>query len=106
MTKSRPLIVCLCGSTKFKALYFQANKDETYAGKIVLSVGFFGHADKEPLTEKTKEFLDLLHLEKIRLADEVLILDYDGYIDKSTSREIAYAQLLNKKVRYWSKEND
>jgi len=41
---TRPGIVCLCGSTRFYDAFQQANYDETMAGRIVLSVGFYPHA--------------------------------------------------------------
>ena len=41
----RPRIVCLCGSTRFKQAFIDANFDETLMGAIVLTVGWFNHAD-------------------------------------------------------------
>ena len=35
-------IVCLCGSTRLKEAFEEANRRETLGGKIVLSVGLFG----------------------------------------------------------------
>lgn len=34
------------------------------------------------------------------MADEVLILNVDGYIGESTSRELTYARELGKAVRF------
>jgi hypothetical protein len=107
----RPAIVCLCGSTRFWRLFQQAGLRETMAGRIVLSIGaasgtddeHFGNLPKEHY-DRIKEGLDELHMRKIDLCDEVLILDQDGYIGESTACELAYAQQLGKKVRYWSKE--
>ena len=42
-----PTIVCLCGSTRFYDTFQQANFDETMAGKIVLSVGFYPHSTEQ-----------------------------------------------------------
>ena len=89
--------VCLCGSTKFKEEYIKANRDETLKGNIVLSVGLFGHTEGLDMDSDTKKMLDKLHLAKIDLADEVLILNVGGYIGESTSREIAYAKNIGKK---------
>src|SRR5205085_10771505 len=69
-----PIIVCLCGSTRFGEAFRKANLEETLAGKIVLSIGCdFKSDDALGLTEADKERLDELHLRKIDLADEVLI---------------------------------
>ena len=48
----------------------------------------------------TKAMLDELHKRKIDLADEVLIVNVDGYIGPSTRSEIAYAQQQNKCIRW------
>lgn len=52
--------------------------------------------------EGTKEMLDDMHLRKIDMADEVFIIDVDGYIGSSTQAEIAYAKANGKPVRYYS----
>ena len=103
---TRPRIVCLCGSTRFKDTFDSANLLETLAGNIVLSIGCCLRSDNElwadPVErEKIKEQLDELHLRKIDLADEVLILNVDRYIGPSTQRELVYAITHNKVVRYW-----
>jgi len=48
----------------------------------------------------TKAKLDELHLRKIDLADEVLILNVDGYIGESTRNELNYAKSKGKKIRF------
>ena len=67
----------------------------------MISVGLFGHAgDAEVWTEGTKAMLDDMHLRKIDLADEIFVINVDGYIGESTRREIAYAKQTGKPVRY------
>lgn len=97
---SRPIIVCLCGSTRFADAFRNAMRTETLAGKIVLSVGLLGHAEGIDMDGPVKAMLDALHLRKIDLADEVLILNVGGYIGKSTANELAYAKANNKIIRY------
>ena len=72
------------------------------AGKIVLSVGWFSHTDKDKYfpTEEEKLGLDELHKRKIDLADEVLILNVGGYIGESTRSELEYAKAHNKVIRF------
>lgn len=103
----KPIIVCLCGSTKFSDAFRDANLRETLAGKIVLSIGCDMKSDDEIWSHMTTEEiqqikadLDRLHLRKIDLADEVLILNVDGYIGESTQRELNYARQLGKPIRY------
>lgn len=100
-SKDGPRIVCLCGSGRFKAAFDQAEFDETLAGRIVLTIGCncYDVARSEDLKQH-KPMLDELHLRKIDLADEVLVLNVRGYIGESTAREIAYAEKTGKPVRW------
>lgn len=100
----RPVIVCLCGSTRFREQFEAANEAETIAGKIVLSVGCFRRVapdgQRPDLEEAVKQSLDVLHLEKINLADEVLILNVGGYVGESTRREVLHAKRTHKVIRW------
>lgn len=99
-----PKVVCLCGSTKFKEEFEQVNYEETMAGNIVLSVGFFAHADagkkNPPPTTEEKIALDRLHKRKIDLADEIVVVNVKGYVGESTRSEVLYARQTGKKVRW------
>ena len=95
-----PKIVCLCGSTKFLAQYLDANRSETMAGNIVLTVGCFNRVDTHSLSLQEKELLDELHKRKIDLADEILVINVDGYVGESTASEIDYAKKQGKLVRW------
>jgi hypothetical protein len=100
-----PIIVCLCGSTRFGKTFKGANLRETLAGKIVLSIGCdFKSDDALGLTEEDKKRLDELHKRKIDLADEVLILNVNGYIGDSTRSELEYAYKTGKRIRFLEKE--
>jgi hypothetical protein len=46
--------------------------------------------------------LKAVHREKIRMADEILVVDVDGYVGDSTRQEIKFARSLGKAVRYLS----
>ena len=93
-------IITLCGSTRFKDEFLRVQKELTLQGNIVISVGLFGHSgDDEVWDDGVKEMLDDMHLAKIDLADEIFVINVDGYIGKSTAREISYAKACGKKVR-------
>ena len=94
-------VITLCGSTRFRDTFMQAQKRLTLEGNIVISVGLFGHAgDEEVWTEGTKEMLDDMHKRKIDMADEIYVINVGGYIGSSTRSEIEYALATGKKVRY------
>ena len=94
-------VITLCGSTRFKEQFMEAQKRLTLQGCIVISVGLFGHSgDDEVWKPGTKEMLDDMHLRKIDMADEIFVINVEGYIGESTRREIAYAEITGKKIRY------
>ena len=94
-------VITLCGSTRFKDQFLEAQKRLTFAGKIVISVGLFGHSgDDEVWTEGTKEMLDDMHKRKIDIADGIYVINVGGYIGQSTRSEIEYARSQGKTVEY------
>lgn len=105
-------IVTLCGSTRFSAAFRDANLRETLKGKIVLSIGcdmrsdteIFGNMSPTELTD-TKAKLDILHLDKITMSDEILVLNVGGYVGESTTREIKHALSLGRPIRWLEPDN-
>lgn len=101
-------VITLCGSTKFKEAFIEANKRLTLEGNIVISVGLFGHSGDNEVWEnmdegtltKTKEMLDDIHKRKIDMADEIFVINVNDYIGESTKSEIAYAREKGKKIRF------
>ena len=101
-------VITLCGSTRFKNEFMEAQKHLTLEGNIVISVGLFGHSgdvevwegmDEDTLTQ-TKIMLDDMHKRKIDMADEIFVINVGGYIGDSTCSEIAYTTEHGKVVRY------
>lgn len=125
-----PVKVTLCGSTRWPEEFETATRYETLAGKIVISVGLFGHKEAMDMSGHLKAELDNLHLHKIMESDEILVLNPPvsecldcGQVDRrltliecaacgsgrlirhnrigfSTAREIAFARSQGKIVRY------
>ena len=99
-------VITLCGSTKFKDEFVNAQKRLTFDGNIVISVGMFGHSgDKEVFQDNVKEMLDDMHKRKIDMADEIFVINVGGYIGNSTRSEIEYATKTGKPVRYLEENN-
>ena len=94
-------VITLCGSTRFKEQFLEAQKRLTLAGNIVISVGLFGHSgDDEVWTEGTKEMLDDMHKRKIDMADGIYVINVGGYIGQSTRSEIEDALSQGKPVEF------
>lgn len=105
-----PKIVVMCGSSKWPDLHMQLMMKETLAGHVVIPLGIFGHADFPPgareatadgdETTQIKQMLDCLHMAKIDLADEILVVNKEGYVGNSTRKEIAHAEARGIAVRF------
>jgi|GEM_PF-129301 len=101
-------VITLCGSTRFKNEFMEAQKRLTLEGNIVISVGLFGHSGDaevwdgmdEGTLSQTKKMLDDMHKRKIDMADSIYVINVDGYIGESTRSEIEYAKAHGKEVRY------
>ena len=104
-------VITLCGSTRFKDEFMEAQKQLTLAGNIVISVGLFGHSGDNEVWEnmdegtltKTKEMLDDMHKCKIAMADEIYVINVGGYIGPSTRSEIDYAKAARNRCVTWKK---
>ena len=101
-------VVILCGSTRFKKEFMEAQKRLTLEGNIVISVGLFGHSGDQEVWDgmdegsmsKNKKMLDDMHRRKIDMADYIYVINVDGYIGESTRAEIEYAKMYDKDVKY------
>ena len=107
MMEKIPKIICLCGSTRFTREMLIKQWELTKQGHIVLSWcalpdDYFSGPDKSHIgdQEGVKEIVDEVHMRKIDLADEVLVLNIDRYIGESTRSEIDYALIKGKPVSY------
>lgn len=103
--------IALCGSTRFESLFHDWNHKLTCAGHTVYSLSLFGREvndigkeGNKTITEQEKIILDLVRLDKILNSDAIVVINQDGYIGFSTSREIRWARMQNKKV-YWHFQN-
>lgn len=101
-------VITLCGSTRFKDEFMEAQKRLTLQKCIVISVGLFGHSGDQEVWEnmdegtltKTKEMLDDMHRRKIDMADGIYVINVGGYIGSSTRGEIEYAKATGKTIEY------
>lgn len=103
--------VCLCGSARFETQFKQASKMLGLMGIVVIGLSSYpseNEGNKSWYQPDEKEMLDLVHLEKIRMADAVLVIDgeptfsskssHDPYIGFSTAREILWARVHDKPI--------
>jgi len=99
---SKPKVVCLCGSEKFVGHFSVANHKESMAGNIVVAPSFQESkvGDRVVYTPEERAKLDELHQGRMDMADEILVLNIEGYIGDSTKKEVAYARKAGKAIRW------
>lgn len=97
-------IVTLCRSSKYKDEFEKVQLDLTLQGNIVLSLPIFSQNDGLVLSDEQLNMLSEMHKQKIDIADEIFVVNPNGYIGNSTKQEIEYAISINKPVNYLTKE--
>jgi hypothetical protein len=93
--------ICLCGSTRFLKEYEEANRELSFRGFSVVTIAMVlpkeGSETYSPDDAATKELLDLVHLNKILMTDAIFVVG-DGYVGKSTAKEILWADMQGRTV--------
>jgi len=102
---TRPRIVCICGSSRFVDVAAVLAWEFEKKGILTLSMHLLPQWYKAPPdhaaeAEGVAHILDELHLRKIDMADEVFVINEDGYIGERTSIEINYAVSHGKPITY------
>lgn len=91
--------ICLCGSFKF---YQQMNKVQeilvTNDKKCIKPVPFPHEDPKKSRAREEEEIGTKAHIENVKQAGIVYVVDKDGYVGRSTSVEIGVAYGLGKKI--------
>ncbi|WP_439936925.1 hypothetical protein ACS3YM_13390 [Nocardia sp. N13] len=91
-------VITLCGSMRFRAELERLETELTLAGHVVLSPVVL--APGTDLTEEQRARLGRVHLQKVSMADEVLVVNVGDYVGESTRREIAHARSRGVAVGY------
>ncbi len=91
-------VVTLCGSMRFRAELERLDAELTLAGHVVLTPTALGPSTE--VDDETRALLGRIHLRRIALADEILVVNVGGYIGDSTRREIEYARSRGRAVRF------
>lgn len=93
-------VVTICGSMKYKDKMMEIAKELEIKNKHVVIQCVYSN---EKFSFDEKEILAELHYEKIKISDAIYVVNVDGYIGKSTSKEIEFAKSLGKEILYYEK---
>lgn len=98
-------VVVMIGSTRFQNSFIEEAWNLTKEGKIVWLPNFRPSTMMSKGFDIPEEELEDIGFNKIDIADSVFVVNEDGYIGSSTSKEIEHAKSINKPIRYMV-END
>ena len=77
----------------------------TLAGNCVLTPNELTRESKDDYTEEEARMIDMMHKEKIRISDAILVVNVGKYIGKSTKSEFEFAEELGKEILYYTDLN-
>jgi hypothetical protein len=83
-------VITLCGSMRFREEFERLDAELTLAGHVVLTPTALAPSTELNVEERAR--LGRIHLQKVGMADEVLIVNVGGYVGESTRREIEHAR--------------
>jgi hypothetical protein len=92
-------VVTLCGSMRFQNEMMEIAEKLAREGECVLTPVYMVMKDCE-ISEEEVERLKLEQFKRIELADEIFVVDVDGYVGESTMAEIEFAERNGKMVRW------
>ena len=93
-------VVTICGSLRFKEIMMKEAIRLELLGNVVLTSVY---PLKNGVSYKGEEIeiFNKMHKEKIKLSDEIFVINKDGYIGDATKSEIEFAKLLDKTITYY-----
>lgn len=91
-------VITLCGSMRFHEEFARLDAELTLAGHVVLAPAALDPSKELSVDELTR--LGRVHLAKVAMADEVLVVNVGGYVGESTRREIEHARSHGIPVRF------
>jgi len=97
-------IITLSGSTRFMKEFKEVERALTLEGVIPLPPAIYGGAEGIKYDEKLAKHLFDMNLDKISISDGIFVIDLEGYIGASTEKEIQFAKMNGKFIRYYSDE--
>lgn len=83
-------VITLCGSMRFREELERLDAELTLAGNVVLTPTALDPSRELDAEDRVR--LDRIHLQRVAMSDEVLIVNVGDYVGESTRREIEHAR--------------
>lgn len=101
-------VIVLCGSSRFVtfmavcAWLLERDEKAITLGLHLLPVWYPAKDDHQAEVEGVADDMDALHFSKIRMADEIFVVNRHDYIGNSTRNEIELAKSLSLPIRWYT----
>lgn len=90
-------VVTICGSMKFKDKMMEVAKELEIKNKYIVIQCVY---TTDKFNEEEQQILADIHHKKIEISDAIYVVNVNGYIGNSTSKEIEQAKKLGKEIMY------
>ena len=91
-------VITLCGSMRFRDELERLNAELTLAGHMVLAPAALPPSTELDAEERAR--LGRVHLQKVAMADEVIVVNVGDHVGESTRREIEHARSRGIRVSF------
>ena len=95
-------IITVCGSLKFQKEMMEIAEEIGKQGNCMLTPVYPTNIDKKDYTDEEIKIVGQMHLERIKLADAILVVNVNNYFGNSTKKEIEFAKSLGKEIIYYT----
>lgn len=99
-------VITLVGPVKFKEEFERLNAELTLAGNVVFAPAVYSTYNGEEINEEQKRILVDVHLQKIDMSDEILVVNVCGYMGMDTHIEIDHAKTIGIPITFLEPIND
>lgn len=102
--KNKYPTIAIIGSTKYAKQFKTSAQYFQILGYVVLTTFIYDGIDGKPCSQAMQDMFEELGCQRIDMADEVFVINVDGYIGDSTKKELEYAKSIGKPISYYTEK--
>lgn len=102
--KNKYPTIAIIGSTKYAKQFRTSSQYFQVLGYVVLTTFIYEGIDGKPCSQAMQDMFEELGCQRIDMADEVFVINVDGYIGDSTKKELEYAKSIGKPISYYTEK--
>lgn len=102
--KNKYPTIVIIGPTKYAKQFRTSAQYFQILGYVVLTTFIYDGIDGKPCSQAMQDMFEELGCQRIDMADEVFVINVDGYIGDSTKKELEYAKSIGKPISYYTEK--